>query len=383
MAGERILVADHSAAVQDISKAILEEHGYRVLVASNGLATLTHPEIAKFDLLVVDRDLDGIDGLETSRQVKTDKELYKIPVLLLVPGDSLDLLESVPLKGATGWLAKPFSPAKLLVKVQEVIEEQKLRSLSTRYLEQAADAHMRELAEQKIQTAVERKIQIIVERAIQSIVSIIDSRAKREVEGRVTSLVSDKEQELVKLTVQEVAHSMIEKLAERKVTEAMAVILQAQTEATVRAASEQMLPPMVRDRLREAIDAILPKEVEHRTQAAAEARADEIGQSIVTIIQQQAAKTVPIIAKESIPELAERQVEIVASNTLPRLITDTARQAIQQEMSLTIRPTVDKHVARVRNTVIFVGALILIALVITFTILFLGGLAEIRRQAGL
>ncbi len=165
-------------------------------MASNGLAALTHPEIAKFDLLIVDRDLDGIDGLETSRQVKTDKELFKIPVLLLVPGDSLDLRTSVPLKGATGWLAKPFSPAKLLVKVQEVIEEQKLRTLSTRYLEQAADAHMRELAEQKIQTAVERKIQIIVERAIQSIVSIIDSRAKREVEGRVTSLVSDKEQEL-------------------------------------------------------------------------------------------------------------------------------------------------------------------------------------------
>ena len=351
MPGERLLVVDNSATVQEVTKGILEEHGFRVTLASNGLAALAHPELEQYDLIMVDSTLKGIDGLETTRQIKTDKETYKIPVLLLIPEDSIDLLESVPLKGATGWLAKPFTPTRLLTKVEEVLDEQRLRAKSREYVEEAAERHMQAIAEQKIQAAVERKIQIIVERAIQSIVSIIDQRARREVEARVTSLTAEKEQELVKMTVQEVARSMVEKLAERKVTEAMSTILVEQTEKTVKRAADGMLPSMVRDRLKEQIENVLPREVENRVQKAAEERTAELAENIVAIIQSQAQKLVPLVAKEKLPELAEKQMVALAETRLPKIVQDSARAAVNSELNSTLKPLLGAETAKLRKQI--------------------------------
>lgn len=376
MAGERILVIDDSATIQEISKAVLEEHGMRVTIAGNGLAALTHPELSQFDLIMVDSQMDGIDGLETTRLVKTDKETYKIPVLLMIPHDTMDLLESVPLKGATGWIAKPFNPQRLLTKVHEVIEEQELRRKSENFLSQAAESHMQSLAEQKIQTAVERKIQIIVERAIQSIVSIIDQRARREVDARVTALTAEKEQELVKMTVQEVAKSMVEKLAERKVTEAMSTILVEQTEKTVKRAADGMLPGMVRERLREHLENTLPREIETRVGKAAEARAEEISQNLIEIIRAQAQKVVPHIAKENLPELAERQMAVVAETKMPKIISDTARASVANELNQTIKPLVDAELSKLKRAILIrfyiaTTAIAVIAVTLFLVILFM------------
>ncbi|MDX1971471.1 MAG: response regulator [Candidatus Sumerlaeia bacterium] len=385
MAGERVLVVDHSATVQEISKAILEEHGFRVTVASNGLAAITHPEVEDYDLIVVDSSLEGIDGLETTRQIKTDKEIYKIPVLLLIPEDSIDLFESVPLKGATGWLSKPFSPKKLLAKVTEVLDEQRILQLSEEFLKDSAERHMQALAEQKIQTAVEKKIQIIVERAIQSIVSIIDQRAKREVEARVTSLSAEKEQELVKMTVQEVAKSMVEKLAEKKVSEAIANILVDQTEKTVKRAADGMLPSMIRERLKEQIETTLPREIENRVTKAAEERAAEIGESIVEIIQTHAQKLVPVIARDTLPELAERQVLLVSETKLPMMIQNSAREAMNQQMNNTVQPYIMSEVKKLRKMVLsfLIGIIILIlvaGIIVFFAAVFGGNLANSMIQ---
>jgi len=372
MAGERVLVIDHSATVQEISKAILEEYGFRVTIAANGLAAVTHPEVENYDLIVVDSALEGISGLETTRQIKTDKEIYKIPVLLLIPEDSVDLFESVPLKGATGWLSKPFSPKKFLAKVNEILEEQRILHLSEEYLKDSAERHMQTLAEKKIQSAVEKKIQIIVERAIQSIVSIIDQRAKREVENRVTALTAEKEQEIVKMTVQEVANSMVEKLAEKKVGEAISNILVDQTEKTVKRAADGMLPSMIRERLKEMIENTLPREIETRVTKAAEERADEIGENIVDIIQDQAKKIVPITCREVLPEIAERQVITVSETKLPLMIQNSAREAMNEQMNETVQPYMEAEIKKVRrNQTIFLVGLSIVVIVMALALFFL------------
>jgi CheY-like chemotaxis protein len=304
MAGEKVLLIEDSVGVQEITKAVMEEHGFRVTVSGNGLAALTHPQLNEFDLLLIDAHMNGMDGFDTTRLVKTDAETFSIPVLLLVDKDKAEDGGNQTLRGANGFLVKPFTPQGLLLKVQEILEEQRLKKKSEEYLIQIADRHMQELAEQKIQQAVEKKIQIIVERAIQSIVSIIDQRARTEVEARVTSLTAEKEQELVRMTVQEVARSMVEKLAEKKVAEAMESILLDQTEKTVRRAADAMLPQMVRERLKESIENALPREIQARVQKAAEGAAREISENIVQIITQQAQKILPVVAKEKMPEMA-------------------------------------------------------------------------------
>ncbi|MEO8376632.1 MAG: response regulator, partial [Candidatus Sumerlaeota bacterium] len=308
MAGEKILLIDSSAGVQDLAKAVMEEHGYKVTCASNGAAALAHPELDKFSLLLLDTNLDGVSGFETVTQIRSDAETFGVPVLLLVPEEENDTRQSQSLRGANGYICKPFTPVSLSVKVDEMLKEKKLRDQSQQYLEDSADRHMQTLAEQKIQQAVEKKIQIIVERAIQSIVSIIDQRTRREVDARVTALTTEKEQELVRLTVQEVARSMVEKMAERKVTEAMEAILVETTEKTVKRVSDAMLPSMIRERLKESLENMLPREVQLKVEKATQDKMTEFGEALVSVLQTEAKKTVPLVAKEKLPELAERQV---------------------------------------------------------------------------
>jgi DNA-binding response OmpR family regulator len=368
MAGERVLLVEQSAAVQDMAKAMLEEHGYRVTTASNGIAALSHPDLEQFDLVIVDSALEGVDGLETTRFIKTDSETHQIPVLLLIPEEQLDARASNSLRGAQGFVTKPFTPAQILSRVREAISEQKIRKQSEQYLEEAAERTIQELAEHKIQQAVERKIQIIVERAIQSIVSIIDQRAKKEVDARVTALTAEKEQQLVKATVQEVARSAIEKMAERKVTEAMEQILVQQTEKTVKRAVDGMLPGMIRERLKESIENVLPREIQTRVDKAANDKAQEIAEGIHAVVQAQAQKIVPLVAKEKLPELAERQIVVAGDTKVPQLVANEARGAVANELSQRIRPLIEDRTREIQRRVMtWVGVLTIVVLVMAAT----------------
>lgn len=379
MAGEKILLIDSSAAVQDLARAVLEENGYKVTAASNGVAALTHPEIESFNLILMDTRLDGVDGLDASSNIRTSADTYGIPVLLLVPEDELDRRINQPLRGANGYIAKPFTPAQLAIRVRETLEEQRLRAMSVQYLEDSADRHMQELAEQKIQQAVEKKIQIIVERAIQSIVSIIDQRAKREVDARVTALTAEKEQELVRLTVQEVARSMVEKMAERKVAEAMEAILVDTTEKTVKRAADALLPSMIRERLKESMENMLPREIQQRVDRATQDKMAEFGEALVSVLQIEAKKTVPLVAKEKLPEIAERQVTVACEQRIPQLVMAEARGAVANELNMRIKPLIDAESRRIKNNALaWVGVLAGVMLIITAVV----AVVILRGQGG-
>lgn len=364
MAGEKILLVDSSASVQDITKAVLEEHGYKVLAASNGLAALAHPDLSKFNLVILDSALDGLDGEETAAQIRTDAETFGVPVLLLIPEEEVDRRGNQALRGASAFVAKPFAPKEVLIKVEEILEEQRLRQMSRQYLEESADRHMQALAEQKIQQAVEKKIQIIVERAIQSIVSIIDQRARREVDARVTALTAEKEQELVRMTVQEVARSMVEKMAERKVTEAMEAILVETTEKTVKRAADSMMPGMIRERLKESLENMLPREVQGKVDKALEEKMGQLGEALVQVLQSEAKKTVPIVAKDKLPEIAERQVAKACEQRIPQLVNAEARGAVANEINARVKPLIDNETRKLRKTILTFMAVGLVALIL-------------------
>ncbi len=368
MAGEKILIADSSASVQELAKAVLEEHGYKLATASNGVAALAHPDLENFSLIILDSMLDGMDGLETTAQIRTDAETYGIPVLLLFPEDQIEERASQSLRGANGFIAKPFKPNHLAIKVREILEEQRLKRVSEEYLEKSAEDHMQSLAEQKIQKAVEKKIQIIVERAIQSIVSIIDQRAKREVDARVTALTAEKEQELVRLTVQEVARSMVEKMAEKKVEEAMEAILVDTTEKTVKRAADTMLPSLVRERLKESMDSMLPREIQTKVDKAAQEKTNEYGEALISVLQSEAKKTVPMVAKERLPEIAERQVANACEEKIPNLVNQEARGAVANELDMRIQPMIENAFKKIKNlNYTFIG-IIAFVLIVSFVL---------------
>jgi|GEM_PF-404439 len=360
MAGEQILIAERSVAVQEILKNTLEDAGYKVLLASNGLAALTYPELEKVDLLILDATMEGISGYNATRSVKTDKDNFEKPVLLLIPEDEVEQRASQSLYGADGYVSKPFNPEILIIKVKALLDAKTARLKAREFIREAADKFMGQIAENHIQAAVEKKTQIIVERAISNVVSIIDQRARREVEARVTSLATEKEQELVKVTVHEVAKSMVEKLAERKVTEAMDVILVEQTEKTVRRSADGLLPDMVREKLKNQLDVLLPREIENRVQKAVEDMTQQISQDIVSIVDVTAQKQVPKVARERLPEMAQKQMELIAEDMVPNLVNSAVSREVDKEFQKRVNPAIQDATNRIKKSVNLINLFILL-----------------------
>ncbi len=360
MAGEKIVVVDDSAAVQEIVKTVLTEEGYKVTVASNGMAALTYPQLQDVDLLIIDSEMEGIDGFEATKVIKTDAETHTIPILLLIPEEQAETRAAQSLRGANNYLLKPFEPKALALKVHALLEEQRIYEKSRKFLEEAADKFMEKIAEDHIQAAVEKKTQIIVERAIQNVITMIDQRARKEADAKVTSLTAEKEQELVKATVHEVARSMVEKLAERKVGEAVDAVLNEQTERAVKRVAEHMLPSLVRDRIKESMEHTLPREVQMRVQKAAEQLVPEVSNKIVTMIDGIAQKVIPRVAKDRIPELIEKNIAAVTSKSVPRLVQDLTRREIDDQFQARINPTINEAVRRIRARVNVINLVILV-----------------------
>lgn len=360
MAGEKIVIVDDSAAVQEIIKSVLTEEGYKVTVASNGLAALTYPSLQDVDLLIIDSDMEGIDGFEATRVVKTDAETHTIPVLLLIPEEQAETRGAQSLQGANNYLLKPFEPKALALKVRALLEEQRIYEKSRKFLEEAADKFMEKIAENHIQAAVEKKTQIIVERAIQNVITMIDQRARKEADAKVTSLTAEKEQELVKATVHEVARSMVEKLAERKVSEAVDAVLNEQTERAVKRTAEHMLPSLVRDRIKDSMEHTLPREVQARVQKAAEQLVPEVSNKIVAMIDGIAQKVIPRVAKDRVPELIEKNIASITSKSVPRMVQELTRKEIDDQFQVRINPTINEAVKKIRARVNVINLIILI-----------------------
>lgn len=366
MAGEQILIADDNISVQEIAKNVLEEEGFKVTVASNGMAALSHPHLMDFDLIIVDEQMDGMDGLDTTRYLRTDPNTHGLPVLLLVPEEQASDRMSKSLKGARGYIVKPFKPTHLAMKVKELLDEHVILNKSREHLEKAADDYMDRIAQEHIQSAVERKTQIIVERTIQNVISLIDQQARRQVEEKVTTLTSEKEQQLVKMTVHEVAQSMVEKLAERKVSEASESILRDETEKSVKRVSDTMLPGLIRERVKESVNNILPREVENEVSKAAQTIFPDEAGKFLKIVDEVAKKNVPAITREMLPPLIESRITEMAKDMVPRIVQEVAANEVQAQMSRRVQPAIDSAVknARMQVFILFlVLAFIMMALV--------------------
>lgn len=367
MAGERVLVVDKSVALQEIIKNTLQEHGYRVTNAGNGLAALYHNELSQFDLIILDATLSGVDGATTTKILKTQAETNPIPILLLIPEEEAEARASQTLSGANAYLLKPFSPQHLVAKVQALIEERKIYEMAQKHLREAAERYMAKVAEKHIEEALEMKTQLIAEKVIQQIVTLVDQRARKEAEEKITSLTAEREQELVRMTVHEVAKAMVEKLAERKVNEAMDTILVEQTERTVKQIAETLLPIMIRERVRETMDNIMAREVQSRVQKALLEQVPDISNKILQIVEQASQKIIPKVARERLPQTIERQFSTLAVTTLPKIVKDLASKEVDEELAKRLDPVIEETTKRIKLRVNIVGLLLLIAVLI-FTI---------------
>ncbi|TXK17655.1 response regulator transcription factor [Homoserinibacter sp. GY 40078] len=118
LSDRRVLVVEDDPTVLEVASAYLESAGYLVEVATDGFAALEAVAARRPDLVVLDRMLPGIDGAEVCRRIRASST---VPVILLTAmsatEDRIDGLEA----GADDYLAKPFSPRELVLRVQSIL----------------------------------------------------------------------------------------------------------------------------------------------------------------------------------------------------------------------------------------------------------------------
>jgi Response regulators consisting of a CheY-like receiver domain and a winged-helix DNA-binding domain len=119
---KNILVVEDHPETRDLLSYHLKNAGYQVRAASNGQLGLEIAARSKPDLVLLDVMLPGgMDGLEVCRRLKQDQRTRHVPVIMLTAlGDEVDRIVGLEL-GAEDYVAKPFSPRELLLRVKAVL----------------------------------------------------------------------------------------------------------------------------------------------------------------------------------------------------------------------------------------------------------------------
>ncbi|WP_315788786.1 hybrid sensor histidine kinase/response regulator [Fischerella sp. JS2] len=117
---DNILVVDDSPDNVFLIKTILEEEGYTVYTAENGVSALAKIAEATFDLVLLDLMMPGMDGYEVTKRMRENKSLPFIPILLITAHDSPNVAQGLDL-GADDFIRKPVTVDELLARVRSLL----------------------------------------------------------------------------------------------------------------------------------------------------------------------------------------------------------------------------------------------------------------------
>jgi chemosensory pili system protein ChpA (sensor histidine kinase/response regulator) len=117
-----VLVADDSPKIRDEAKALLEEAGYHVLLASDGADALRMVREAHPDLLILDLLMPSMTGFDVLRAVQQDERTKDTPVLTMSGVYKDNVVEFLQQLGARGFLDKEQLRETLVFRVSQVLE---------------------------------------------------------------------------------------------------------------------------------------------------------------------------------------------------------------------------------------------------------------------
>lgn len=122
MAGETILVVEDNPMNMELIIDILETQGYRVLKAITGAAALDSVRSAPPDLILMDIQLPGLDGLTVTGALKDDPETRDIPVIALTAHAMRGDEERARQAGCDDYISKPIDTRQLPIMVRTYLD---------------------------------------------------------------------------------------------------------------------------------------------------------------------------------------------------------------------------------------------------------------------
>jgi two-component system, cell cycle response regulator DivK len=120
---KRILVVEDTEDNRRILRDLLTRAGFELIEAVDGESGVSMATIHRPDLILMDIQLPIFDGYEATRRIKANPDTRNIPIIAVtsyaLSGDETKALAA----GCDGYVAKPFSPRRILAMVQEFLPQ--------------------------------------------------------------------------------------------------------------------------------------------------------------------------------------------------------------------------------------------------------------------
>lgn len=117
---KKVLYVDDAKSMRRLVELVLEKE-FDLTIAENGQLAYEEIEKHKFDAIISDVNMPVMNGLEFLEKLRQHDNSRFTPVLMLTTEASNELKAEGKRLGATGWIVKPFDPAKLGAIINRVI----------------------------------------------------------------------------------------------------------------------------------------------------------------------------------------------------------------------------------------------------------------------
>jgi two-component system, OmpR family, alkaline phosphatase synthesis response regulator PhoP len=118
-----ILVVEDEASIQRVVRTYLESAGYEVLSSEDGPGALRLVQSHQPDLVILDLNLPGMDGMEVAARLRERGDVYIL--MLTARTEEMDRVAGLKI-GADDYLTKPFSPRELVARVEAILRRQRV-----------------------------------------------------------------------------------------------------------------------------------------------------------------------------------------------------------------------------------------------------------------
>lgn len=118
---EKLLIVEDEADIRELISFNLEMSGYEVEKARDGEEGLALAKSKKFDLIILDLMLPGMDGIKVCSQLRKNPSTADVPVIMLTARSEDDDIVNGLETGADDYITKPFSPRILIARVKAAL----------------------------------------------------------------------------------------------------------------------------------------------------------------------------------------------------------------------------------------------------------------------
>lgn len=128
MTAGRVLIVEDNPVNLRLAQFLLEKRGFTVRKAGNGTECLTEMAQELPDIVLMDIQLPGEDGLAVTRKIRSDPRLAHVIVVALTAHAMAGDREKILGAGCDGYIAKPVDPQSLAGEVARYLQQGRLKS---------------------------------------------------------------------------------------------------------------------------------------------------------------------------------------------------------------------------------------------------------------